>query len=48
MPTALNVADKVAGVVATGADALPAYKYLGARLTAEACSSFAVQGIPVR
>lgn len=46
MPNALNVADKVAGVVATGADALPAYRYLGARLAAEACGSFAIKGIP--
>ncbi len=47
LPTALNVADKVAGVVATGADALPVYRYLGARLTAEACASFGLRGIPV-
>lgn len=35
LPTAMNVGDKVAGVVATAADALPVYRYLGARLVAE-------------
>ncbi len=35
LPGALDVADKVAGVAATGADAMPVYRYLGARLVAE-------------
>ena len=37
VPGFLSAADQVAGVVATGADALPVYKYLCARLAAEAC-----------
>ena len=36
MATALNVGDKVAGVAATGADFLQVYRFLGARLVAEA------------
>lgn len=36
LPTALGAADTVAGAVATGADALPMYRLLGARLVAEA------------
>ena len=35
LPTAMNVGDKVAGVAATGADLLPVYRFLGARLVAE-------------
>jgi hypothetical protein len=35
LPKAMNVADKVAGVAATGADAMPVWRYLGARLVAE-------------
>jgi hypothetical protein len=35
-PRALDVADKVAGVAAAGADALPVWRFLGARLVAEA------------
>lgn len=35
--TALDVGDKVAGVAATGADMLQVYRFLGARLVAEAC-----------
>jgi hypothetical protein len=35
--TALDVGDKVAGVAATGADFLQVYRFLGARLVAEAC-----------
>lgn len=42
VPGALNVADKAAGIVATGADAMPVYRYLGARLTAEACAQYGV------
>ena len=41
VPTALNVADKAAGIVATGADIMPVYRYLVARLTAEACAQYA-------
>jgi hypothetical protein len=37
LPGVLGAADKVAGAVAAGADALPVYRYLGARLAAEAC-----------
>jgi hypothetical protein len=44
LPGALNVADKVAGVVATGLDMLPIYKYLGARAAAEACVLVASRG----
>ena len=44
VPTAMNVADKVAGVVATGADAMPVYKYLGARLAAEAAANVGIRG----
>ncbi|MCU0693738.1 MAG: hypothetical protein MUF54_20305 [Polyangiaceae bacterium] len=43
VPGAMNVADKVASVVATGADALPVYKYLVARLAAEACAAAATR-----
>lgn len=35
LPKALDAADKVAGVAATGADAMPVYRYLGSRLVAE-------------
>jgi hypothetical protein len=35
LATAMSVTDKVTGVVATGADALPVYRYLVARLAAE-------------
>ena len=31
----MSVGDKVAGIAATGADVLPVYRYLGARLAAE-------------
>lgn len=37
LPGVLGAADKVAGAVSAGADALPVYRYLGARLAAEAC-----------
>ncbi|MFZ5480592.1 MAG: hypothetical protein ACOZNI_27765, partial [Myxococcota bacterium] len=37
LPGLLGTADKVAGVAATGADALPAYRLLGAALVAEVC-----------
>ena len=42
MPTAFNLADSATGAVATGADALPVWSFLGARLTAEACVKRAV------
>ena len=45
VPGFMTAADKVAGVVATGADALPVYKYLGARLAAEACVLLASRGL---
>jgi hypothetical protein len=45
LPGALNVVDKVAGVVATGLDALPVYKYLGARVVAESCVLLASRGL---
>jgi len=44
LPTAMNVADKAAGAVATGIDALPVYRYLGARAAAEACILLASRG----
>jgi len=37
LPKAMNVGDKAAGVAATGADLLPIYRYLGARLVADEC-----------
>jgi len=37
MPKALSLTDSATGAVATGADALPVWSFLGARLTAEAC-----------
>ena len=45
LPTAMTVADKVAGAVATGADVLPMYRWLGARLAAEACVLVASRGM---
>lgn len=44
VPGAMNVADKAAGIVATGADAMPVYRYLVARLTAEASAQYALNG----
>lgn len=43
LPGALSAADKVAGVAATGADLLPVYRYLGARLVAEVCAGQALE-----
>jgi hypothetical protein len=37
LSTAMDVGDKVAGAAATGADLLQVYRFLGARLVAEAC-----------
>ncbi len=42
VPGAMNIADKAAGIVATGADAMPVYRYLVARLTAEASAQYAL------
>lgn len=36
LPSALDVGDKAAGVVATAADAMPVYRWMGARLVTEA------------
>lgn len=36
LPGAMTAADRAAGVVATAADVMPVYRYLGARLVAEA------------
>ncbi|MCC6554147.1 MAG: hypothetical protein IT372_14165 [Polyangiaceae bacterium] len=44
VPGFMTTADKVAGVVATGADTLPVYKFLGARLAAESCVLIASRG----
>lgn len=44
LPGVMNVVDKAAGAVATGADALPVYRYLGARTVAETCVALAVSG----
>lgn len=47
LPGAMNVGDKVAGVVASAADALPVYRYLGARLVAEVCAQRALGETPI-
>lgn len=44
VPSALSMMDSAAGVVATAADAMPIYKYLGARLAAESCVLLASRG----
>ncbi|HNN59529.1 MAG TPA: hypothetical protein PKK45_12010 [Leptospiraceae bacterium] len=44
-PTALNIADSTTGAVATALDVLPAWRFLGARLAAEACVVRAMKGI---
>ena len=36
LPTAMNIADSATGAIATGADLLPVWTFMGARLTAEA------------
>jgi hypothetical protein len=46
LPGVMSAADKVAGVVATGADVLPVYRYLVARLAAEACVMQASRSMP--
>ncbi|RYE83300.1 MAG: hypothetical protein EOO75_19505 [Myxococcales bacterium] len=45
VPGFMNAADKVAGLVSTGADALPVYRFLGARLAAESCVLLASKGL---
>ena len=42
MPKILNVTDSVTGVMATALDALPVWRFLGARLAAEASAIRAV------
>lgn len=44
LPTVGNATDKIAGAVATAADALPVYRYLGARVAAESCILLASRG----
>ncbi len=44
-PTALNIADSTTGAVATALDVLPAWRFLGARLAAEACVIRAMKGV---
>lgn len=44
-PKAVQVGDKVAGVVATAADVMPVYRYLGARLVAEYCARKAIADV---
>ncbi len=48
IPGAMNMGDKAAGIVATGADIFPVYRYLGARLVAERCISLALAEMPVK
>ncbi len=45
LPGIANATDKIAGAVATAADALPVYRYLGARLAAESCVLLASKGL---
>jgi hypothetical protein len=44
LPGIMSAADKIAGVVATGADVLPFYRYLVGRLAAESCVLLASRG----
>jgi hypothetical protein len=44
LPGVMGAADKVAGAVASGADVLPFYRYLVARLAAESCVLLASRG----
>jgi hypothetical protein len=46
LPGAMDVGDKAAGMVATAADAMPVYRYLGARVVAEACVQRALLDVP--
>jgi hypothetical protein len=45
LPGVMGAVDKVAGVIATGLDALPVYRYLGARVVAESCVLLASRGM---
>ncbi|MCS6901990.1 MAG: TerB family tellurite resistance protein [Polyangiaceae bacterium] len=45
LPTAMNVLDKAAGAAATAIDAMPVYRYLGARVLAESCVLLASRGL---
>jgi hypothetical protein len=45
LPGVANATDKIAGAVATAADALPVYRYLGARLACESCILLASKGM---
>lgn len=45
VPGALGFVDAAAGMVGTAADALPIYRYLGARLAAESCVLLASRGL---
>ena len=44
-PSALNIADSTTGAIASALDLLPVWKFLGARLAAEACVLRAMKGI---
>lgn len=46
LPGAMNVGDKVAGVVSTAADAMPVYRYLGTRVVAEVIARRALSEQP--
>jgi hypothetical protein len=45
LPTAMNVLDKASGAAATAIDAMPVYRYLGARVLAESCVLLASRGL---
>jgi hypothetical protein len=42
MPTVLTATDSITGAIATASDALPAWRFMGARLAAEACAQRAI------
>src|SRR5207245_3784618 len=42
VPAALNIADSAAGAAASALDAMPVWRFLGARLVAEACAQRAL------
>lgn len=44
LPAIANAADSVSGAAATGVDLLPAWRFLGGRLAAEACAQRAMRG----
>lgn len=43
LPAAMNIADSATGLAATGADLLPVWTFLGARLAAESCAIRSIQ-----